>query len=74
MKYNNNILDRPLTVYIVRMLTLYNAAMMGWKISKVGQNKYKLTKEVNDIDLVSLLRSIVPSERSVFLHGGVHLR
>ena len=36
-----------LIIYIVQIVALYNAALLGWRIKKIGVQKYKLSKHID---------------------------
>jgi len=49
-------------LYLVQVISLYNAMSMGWEIKKIGVNKYELTtknKEIGNIRLRDFLCSIL---------------
>ncbi len=36
-------------IYMVQIVVLYNAAMLGWEINKIGEKRYLLTKDLKDL-------------------------
>ena len=46
----NNRLEtyRYIILYILQVTTLYNAMALGWKVKKIGDNTYELTKKIED--------------------------
>lgn len=40
MTYNQNIL-----VYLIQIVSIYNAIQMGWNVKKISGNTYELTKK-----------------------------
>nr|QBK88892.1 MAG: hypothetical protein LCMiAC01_05740 [Mimivirus LCMiAC01] len=39
-----------LIIYILQIITLYNAVIKGWKIKKIGSHKYILSKHIENIE------------------------
>jgi len=39
--------EKQLLIYIIQIVTLYNASVRGWKIKKIGMRKYMLSKHIN---------------------------
>ena len=37
-------------LYIIQIVSLYNAIVLGWKVRKIGNNKYELTKSNRDME------------------------
>ncbi len=38
-----------LYIYIMQIVAIYNAMMMGWQVKKIGQRKYELSKKINEL-------------------------
>lgn len=34
-----------LILYIIQIVSIYNAVILGWKVKKIGYNKYELSKK-----------------------------
>ena len=48
IKINNHTSqERQLLIYIIQIVTLYNASIRGWKIKRIGTRKYMLSKHIN---------------------------
>lgn len=51
---------KRLIIYILQIMTLYNAMILGWNVQKVGDCKYILTKKITeDFDLYDFITTIV---------------
>lgn len=49
-------------LYLVQIISLYNAISMGWTVKKIGVNKYELStknKEIGNIELSQFMINIV---------------
>jgi hypothetical protein len=60
MGFDINI-HRIIILYILQVTTLYNAMILGWKVRKIGNNKYELSKKMEnqtDFDLKKFVDSI----------------
>ena len=60
IKIPNN--DKSLIIYILQVVTLYNAMIQGWNIKKIGKRKYKLSKRIehlSNFNFESFIYSIV---------------
>lgn len=54
-------LNRAIILYILQMTTLYNAMVLGWKVKKIGNNRYELSKkidEINEFDLKNFVNCV----------------
>lgn len=47
MNYKNN---TSLILIIVQVSILYNAILLGWKVKKINENKYELSKKLSDLN------------------------
>lgn len=60
----NNFYKHHRTLNLVKIITLYNAIILGWKIRKLSNNAYELSKDMiddsPDIELGLFLDKIVP--------------
>lgn len=59
-KINSN----KMVLYFVKIITLYNAIILGWNIQKIEGNTYELSKEIVDdsnLNLGLFLNQIVPN-------------
>lgn len=36
-----------LLLYLVQIISIYNAILMGWNVRKLGKNTYELTKKID---------------------------
>lgn len=48
-------------IYIIQIVTIYNAMMLGWHVKKIGRKKYELSKDVKelqDFDLKCFINDI----------------
>ena len=36
-------------IYIIQIVTIYNAMMLGWQVKKIGQRKYELSKDIAEL-------------------------
>ena len=43
MMQNQNIL----LLYLIQIISIYNAILMGWNVKKLGKNTYELTKKID---------------------------
>ena len=53
--------DKHIIVYILQIITIYNAIKYGWKIRKIGYKTYELSKKIyncEDINLEILLNKL----------------
>jgi len=49
-------------LYLIQIISIYNALMMGYNVKKIGTNKYELTikrTDVADIKLDEVINNIV---------------
>ena len=46
--YNCN--KTKLILCILQITTLYNAMQLGWKVTKIGNRKYELSKKISEIN------------------------
>lgn len=37
-------------IYILQIATIHNALKLGWKVRKIGSNKYELTKKISELE------------------------
>ena len=51
--YYNNII-----LIIIQVIAIYNAINLGWEVTKIGQNKYKLSKQIDKLDEFDLKQFI----------------
>lgn len=53
---NQNIL----LLYLIQIISIYNAILMGWNVKKLGKNTYELTKkiDVSDNNLTNFVEAI----------------
>lgn len=42
-------LHKNIILYILQITTLYNAMVMGWKVKKIGDKTYELSKKINEV-------------------------
>jgi len=56
MIQNQNIL----LLYLIQIISIYNAILMGWNVKKLGKNTYELTKkmDVSDNNLTNFIEAI----------------
>jgi len=56
MIQNQNIL----LLYLIQIISIYNAILMGWNVKKLGKNTYELTKkiDVSDNNLTKFIEAI----------------
>jgi hypothetical protein len=58
MELNN----RNTIIYVLQVIAVYNALSQGWKIKKIGNQKYKFTKSIfehTDEDTLTFLNKII---------------
>ena len=49
--FNNfNDINKDILIYILQIVTLYNAISLGWRIKKINCKTYELTKQINNIE------------------------
>lgn len=36
-----------LLLYLIQIISIYNAILMGWNVKKLGKNTYELTKKID---------------------------
>lgn len=46
MTHNQNIL----LLYLIQIISIYNAILLGWNVKKLGKNTYELTKKIDVLD------------------------
>lgn len=49
-------------LYVLQIISIYNAIIMGWDVKKIGLNKYELTKKNirgENIGLIELISKLV---------------
>lgn len=53
---NQNIL----LLYLIQIISIYNAILMGWNVKKLSKNTYELTKkiDVSDDNLMKIIDAI----------------
>ena len=53
--------DKMPMVYVLQIVALYNAKLMGWKIEKIGNRKYMLSKKMilTDNELTNFLSELI---------------
>lgn len=56
MMQNQNIL----LLYLIQIISIYNAILMGWNVKKLGKNTYELTKkiDISDKNLTNFIEAI----------------
>lgn len=54
-----NRVDKNFKILMYQILTLYKASLQGWRITKVGNNKYELNKKIDDIENFDLQNFIL---------------
>lgn len=37
-----------LMLYVLQIVSLYNAIILGWRVKKIGMNTYELSKNIDD--------------------------
>jgi hypothetical protein len=47
--YNTQNQNRDLILCILQMTTLYNVMQKGWKVTKINNNTFELTKKISQI-------------------------
>ena len=40
---------KTLIMHIIQIITVYNAIIMGWKVEKIGRNKYLFSKKLEEL-------------------------
>ena len=63
-KYSHmDVTERGAIICMLQMIILYNATIMGWKIKKIGNKSYELSKYLGEnaevFDVSQFLRNIV---------------
>lgn len=54
--------ERFLIIYIMQIISVYNAILLGWKVKKIGNNKYELSiknVEAENINLLDFINKLV---------------
>ena len=54
--------NRNLVLYIVQILAISNAILLGWQVTKLGERRYELSKGVSSVnghDLTSFVNLLV---------------
>ena len=54
-------MNKDILLYIIQIISIYNAIKLGWNIKKIGKNKYELTRpreSMEDFCLETFIRSI----------------
>jgi hypothetical protein len=63
-RYNKSpLMSRELLLYILQVVTIYNAIILGWEVKKIGIRTYKLSKKIKDLsqfELTTFLKEILP--------------
>jgi ABC-type uncharacterized transport system permease subunit len=52
-------------VYLLQIIAVYNAIMLGWQVKKIGQQKYELSKnitELQDFDFKYFMKNIISTQ------------
>jgi hypothetical protein len=55
-------LEHNIILYILQIVSIYNALTMGWKVKKIGINKYEFSRKniiVNDFNLNEFINNII---------------
>jgi len=47
---NSNIFEKEILLLVLHILVIYNATNLGWDIEKIGYNKYKFSKYIEDVN------------------------
>ena len=55
--------EKSVVIYIIQIIALYIAKLMGWEIKKIGSRKYKLSKHIDDVDLTDFLQLLLSEMR-----------
>ena len=58
-------MNKTIILFILQIITLYHATMLGWKVKRIGKRKYELSKNISEItnfDLNNFLSKIVTLE------------
>ncbi len=42
--------NRHILIVIIQIMTLYNIALLGWEVKKIGSGQYELSKNIVDIE------------------------
>lgn len=61
----NDITSYIIVLYVLQIMSIYNAIIMGWNVKKIGSNKYELTKKYitgQNIELTDLVNKLVSGE------------
>ena len=45
-----SIMNKDIIFYIIQIVSIYNAILLGWKVRKIGNNKYELTKSNHNME------------------------
>ena len=54
--------NQEIILWILQVVTIYNAMILGWNIRKISDKRYELTKNINeltDFELKSFVKKIV---------------
>jgi hypothetical protein len=49
-------------LYIIQIVSIYNAILLGWSVKKIGLKTYKLSKKINDqnsFDIKNIVNEII---------------
>jgi hypothetical protein len=54
-------LKKKIIIYILKIITLHNAVMLGWSVKKINNNTYELTKTMNNnsINIKDFIEKII---------------
>ena len=66
MSLNLSNSNKKLLLYILQVITIYNAIILGWSVKKIGCRKYELSKKLINIneqfDLITFIEQISTSK------------
>ena len=51
-------MNKDILIYIIQIVSIYNAILLGWKVRKIGNNKYELTKSNQNMESFCLEKFI----------------
>lgn len=66
--------NREIMLYLVQIISIYNAIILGWQVKKIGLNTYELSRQISDnvcdynYDLNNFVNNIVTIKKKERKH------
>lgn len=46
--------NKKMTMFVLQIMAIYNAIVLGWEVKKISQNSYELSKKVTEVSNLNL--------------------